>query len=218
MAEFAHNNRQHSARKQSPFYLMMGYNPTSIPFVAERTNVPSVDKRLAELRDARSEALAMHELARQTVLQRNWKNFVPFTVGQKVWLEAKNLRLPYETKKLAPKREGPFVIKKVLGPLMYELKLPEQWKIHPVFHASLLTPYGENSIHGPNFLEPPPDLIGGEEEYEVEALVGHRRRGRGMQYLVKWVSYSTASNEWISETNLENLPDILKAYKERNQL
>src|SRR3978361_2372186 len=71
MAEFAHNNRQHSARKQSPFYLMMGYNPTSIPFITEWTNVPSVDKRLAELQDARSEALAMHELARQTVLQRN---------------------------------------------------------------------------------------------------------------------------------------------------
>ena len=29
------------------------------------------------------------------------------------------------------------------------------------FHASLLTPYKGNDIHGPNFPQPPPDLING---------------------------------------------------------
>ena len=31
--------------------------------------------------------------------------------------------------------------------------------------------------------EPPPDLIDGEENYEVETILNHRRRGRGHQYL-----------------------------------
>ena len=33
-----------------------------------------------------------------------------FRVGEKVWLEGKNLALPYQTLKLAPRRHGPFLI------------------------------------------------------------------------------------------------------------
>ena len=62
------------------------------------------------------------------------------------------------------------MIKEVLGPITYKLKLPTQWKIHLVFHASLLTPFKETTAHGPNFLEPPPDLIDGQEEYKVDEV------------------------------------------------
>ena len=41
-------------------------------------------------------------------------------------------------KKMAPKQEGPFEIEEVLGLVTYQLKLPETWKIHKVFHATLL--------------------------------------------------------------------------------
>ncbi len=61
--------------------------------------------------------------------------------GQEVWLEAKNLSLPYGSVKLAPRRHGPFRIEEVISPVAYRLRLPPQWTIHPVFHASLLTPY-----------------------------------------------------------------------------
>ena len=44
--------------------------------------------------------------------------------------------------------------------LSYQLEILKSWKIHPVFHASLLTPYKENDIHGPNFPQPPPDQWG----------------------------------------------------------
>jgi hypothetical protein len=43
-----------------------------------------------------------------------------------------------------------------------------------MFHASLLTPYKETEEHGANFLEPPPDIIEGEEEYEVEQVLDSR--------------------------------------------
>ena len=39
------------------------------------------------------------------------------------------------------------------------------------FHVSLLTPYKEMEVHGPNFDHPPPDLIEGEEEFEVERVL-----------------------------------------------
>ena len=56
----------------------------------------------------------------------------------------------------------------MLGPLTYQLKLPFTWQIHNVFHAVLLCPYIENEIHGANFPQPPPELLEGEEVYEVE--------------------------------------------------
>jgi hypothetical protein len=47
------------------------------------------------------------------------QKFIPFKKGDKVWLDLKNLKLPYPTKKLAPKREGPFPITEVISPLSY---------------------------------------------------------------------------------------------------
>ena len=99
--------------------------------------------------------------------------FTPFEVNDKVWLEARNLERNVLDPKFTPKREGPFTITKVLSPLSYELKLPTSWKIHPVFHASLLTPYHENEIHRQNFPAPPPDLIDNKEEYEIERILKH---------------------------------------------
>ena len=58
-----------------------------------------------------------------------------------------------------------------------------------MFHVDLLTTYCETLMHGHNYLHPSPDLINGEEEYEVERILDSRRYGRGykLQYLVKWV-------------------------------
>ncbi|ESK82843.1 reverse transcriptase-rnase h-integrase [Moniliophthora roreri MCA 2997] len=160
LAEFAHNNRTHSVLKNSPFFMMMGYHPRAIPM------------------RIREETTGLLELARQKMLRGEKRDLETYNIGQKVWLEEKNLTIGYPTKKLAPKREGPFEILKVLGPVTYWLKLPHQWKIHPVFHAALLMPFKETEAHRPSFMEPPPDLIEGFEEYEVEAIMGHRPKKR----------------------------------------
>lgn len=145
--------------------------------------------------------------------------FTPFKLGQKVWLEGKNLRLSYATRKLAPKREGPFEIVEVLSPLNYRLKLPITWKIHPVFHASFLTLYHENNTHGPNYTRPPPDVIDEQDEYEVEAIVGHRKKKDGIHYHIKWKGYSSGENTWEPEDSLiPHARDILNSYKKAKKL
>ena len=62
-AEFAQNHRPHSVTSQSPFYLMMGYEPRALPSVIADTTIPAVETRLKTLSAARNEALAAHELA-----------------------------------------------------------------------------------------------------------------------------------------------------------
>ncbi|ESK97667.1 hypothetical protein Moror_17457 [Moniliophthora roreri MCA 2997] len=178
IAEFAHNNRTHSVLKQSPFFMMMGYHLRAFPTVFERTSIPSVEERLKELQRVREEIVSLLELAQQKMMQQEKQKLEMFDVGQKVWLEGKNLAIGYPTKKLALKREGPFKILKVLSPVTYHLELPHQWKIHPVFHAALLMPFKETEAHGPSFTEPPLDLTEGFKEYEVEVVMGHRPKKR----------------------------------------
>jgi hypothetical protein len=175
MVKFTHNNQQHSDRKHTPFELMMGVNPLAIPLTHEYTKYPSIKEQVGGLINMREEALAAHEFACQRMLQRITSNFEPFKLGQKVWLEARNLKTIYN-KKIAPKHEGPFKITKVLSPLTYSLDLPPTWHIHNVFHVLLLTLYTENEVHGPNYTRLPAELTEQEEEeWEVKCIIGHRK-------------------------------------------
>jgi hypothetical protein len=136
-----------------------------------------------------------------------------YTMGAQVWLEGKNLKLPYQSTKLAPKRYGLFKIIKEVSPMAYQLNLLMMWGIHDMFHSSLLLLYHKTMQHGPNFSWPPPDLIEGEEEYEVEAIHNHQYFGhsRTLQYLVKWCGYPKSNNTWEPKDNVHT-PDLLKEY------
>ena len=94
--------------------------------------------------------------------------FTPFCVGDQVWLEAKNLNTTHPTAKLAPRRHGPFLVTAAISHVSYQLKLLTMWKIHNVFHASLLTPYKETTTNGKHYQEPAPELVEGQLEWEVE--------------------------------------------------
>ena len=98
--------------------------------------------------------------------------------------------------------------------MTYRLKLPTTWKIHNVFQATLLKPYTKNKVHGNNFPRPPPDLIEGEEVYEVDSILKHRRRGRGYQFYVKWKGYPISEAMWESESAFSDDGDTLSQYKQ----
>jgi len=112
--------------------------------------------------------------------------------------EGKVLKTQYN-KKMKPKREGPFIITEVLGPVTYQLQLPSSWQIHNVFHATLLRSYKENNIYGSNFPEPPTELENEEEVYEVDLIINHQKRGRGYQYYMKWKGYPISEALWEPE-------------------
>ena len=211
--EFAHNHRLHSVTRKSPFYLMMGYEPIPSPNVLPSSLLPAVEEHLKTLQVARLEALVAHELARQTMAARTRRRFTPFKKGEKVQLEARNLKRNVTNPKFAPKREGPFTIIDVLSPITYRLRLPRTWKIQLVFHASLLSLYHKNTVHGPNFPKPPPDLIAREEEYEIDQILRHQGTSRNRSFLIRWKGYSAEEDSWIPEANLSHATEALQEYK-----
>jgi hypothetical protein len=146
------------------------------------------------------------------------KRFKPYKEGDQVWIEGTNIKTVFPTAKLGPKRHGPFKVLKQLSEAVYRVEIPRQWKIHNVFHANLITPYKETELHGPNFTRPAPDLIDGEEEYEVEKILEEKPRGKGrkMHYLVKWKGYPTSDNSWEPRENV-HAEELIKEFQARKR-
>jgi Chromo (CHRromatin Organisation MOdifier) domain len=149
-------------------------------------------------------------LLKHALRKKGQHYFHPFVTGQKVWLEGTNLKTSHPTKKFAPKRYGPFPITDVISPVVYCLTLPPSWKIHNVFHVSLLTPYKEMEEHSLNFAKPPPELIKESKEYEVEQVLASRlfRCWKKLQYLIRWKGYSHAHDSWTPADDV-HAPDLV---------
>jgi hypothetical protein len=103
--------------------------------------------------------------------QRHYKGHA---VGDLVWLEGTNLKLLHPKAKLDAKWYGPFKVIEEISLVVFRLELPLQWKIHNVFHMSLLMRYNETEEHRCSFAQPPPELIEGEEEYKVKQVLNLR--------------------------------------------
>jgi hypothetical protein len=95
-----------------------------------------------------------------------------YKVGDKVLLSTKYLNLKHSetNRKLLPKWIGPFEVVQVVGPVAYKLRMNPGWRVHPVFHVSLLELYRENGRVQP---PPPPIEMEGALEYEVESILEH---------------------------------------------
>lgn len=208
IAEFVYNNRPHANRTQTPFKLMYGEAPLALPQAFKHMEHPTAEARIAQLNQWRKDAIIAHEQAREPMKTRIRENYTPFSAGQKVWLEARNLRLPYN-KKITTKREGPFHILEALPPVNYRLKLPERWKQHDIFHAELLTPYRENGTHRPNFMQPPPETIGDAGKREAERILQHRGT-KNIPYQVKWKGYKELT--WEPAAYLTHADEVIRDY------
>ena len=86
-------------------------------------------------------------------------------------------------------------------------------KIHPVFHVNLLIPFISTDEYGKAYSQPPPELIDGEEEYEVNEIIRHRTKGQSKEkeYFVSWIGYPASENSWVKAKDLHT-PELLAEY------
>jgi hypothetical protein len=175
--------------------------------------IPRVTTRLEQYNEARRKAQDLMRRAQQSWVRH--RDTPKYQVGDQVWLEGCHLRTNQPTAKLAPKCHGLFKVVQVMSPVNYRLELPMQWSIHDVFHTDLLTPYRETPTHGANYQRPPPDLVEGVEEYEVEKVIDSRRyrRGHKLQYLIAWKGYPDSDNQWVNWDDAEGAQEAIKEFQ-----
>ena len=134
--------------------------------------IPLVDKRLQHLRSLRIDAKAALCFSKEHMKEGHPKSYgaSALTVGDKVWLQAKQIKIHQQSAKLGPKQLGPFKITEVISDVDYRLALPLALKIHDVFHVDCLSPYKGNDVNGLTLPPPDPVTVYGEEEYKVDHI------------------------------------------------
>uniref|UniRef100_A0A8C5Q8Z1 Uncharacterized protein n=1 Tax=Leptobrachium leishanense TaxID=445787 RepID=A0A8C5Q8Z1_9ANUR len=213
-AEFAYNSQTHASIKQSPFFINYGFHPSVLPNAPPKSPLPMVNDHIRNLQQG-------FILAKNTLLesQNTYKKYADlhhkaapaYQPSQKVWLSTKNLKLSCPTKKLGPKYIGPYPIISIVSPVAVRLQLHPSFRIHPVFHVSLLKPWTKD--HFPQRSPPPPDPIPvkGLKEFEVQRILDSRSRFNRLEYLIQWKGYGPEENSWEPATQV-HAPSRVRAF------
>ena len=150
-----------------------------------------------------------------------------YQVGSQVWINRSLFKDAYaksqEKDKLTARRFGPFIVKELIGRNALRLELPNHFKIHPVVHVSHTTPHCDQptDIAAPIPTRPAPLPTIDGNEYEVEAILKHRKIGRGYQFLTLMKGDPTHDAEWQPSKDFvdndgtvnEKFLDYIKAHK-----
>ena len=141
MAEFAYNNAKNASTGYTSFKLNCGYHPC-VSF-EEDTNPRSQSKMAEELSSKLRELMTVYweNLHHTQEFQKRAhdkgvkpRSYVP---SDKVWLNSKYIKTK-QNRKLEAKFFGPFQVLHPVGKQAYKLELPKKWRVHNVFHVSLL--------------------------------------------------------------------------------
>ncbi len=229
LAAFAYNNAFHEAIQMSPFEAMHGHpldtrqgiedDPTKGEIPTAKQNAQNIVKVQKQLEESwRKTKKQLEESWRKTKeSQAKWYNqtHYPRSFSPKDWvlLSSKNIKTVRTSQKLDHRFLGPFEIEKRIGTQAYRLILPRKYqRLHPTFHVSLLEPYHRRSGEDPRIIQP--DLVDGEEEWEVEAILDSRKRGRTKEWLVRWKGFGPADDEWLRKENLKGCEELVQEFEQ----
>jgi len=87
-------------------------------------------------------------------------------------------------------------------------------QLHPVFNVVKLSAAPEDPILGRKPQAPPPPIVvDGEEEWEVEEILNSRWHQRRFQFLVKWKGFSREHNSWEVASDVKALDLVAEYYR-----
>ena len=178
----------------------MGFEPHS------RVKMEAANEFAERMRESLEEAKAALAKAKDDMARYYDQCHDPtpeYKVGDKVYLDASDIKTTRPSKKLAHRNLGPFPIVRRVGSHAYRLHLPRSLsQLHPVFPVVKLTLAPHDSFNRRNQAPPLPEIIDDEEHYEVEEIIDSRFHRNKLQYLVKWKGFGYEENSWTDEKDI----------------
>lgn len=141
MAWFANNNAKNASTGHTPFELNCGYHPC-MSFEEDtdpHSRFKSADELANELKDLMTVCQENLHHARELQKRANNQDVKPrsYALADKVWFNSKYIKTK-QNHKLETIFFGSFRVLHPVGKEAYKLELPKKWRIHDVFHVSLL--------------------------------------------------------------------------------
>jgi hypothetical protein len=206
--EFAYNDTVQASTGQTPFYLNYGHHPTGV------TRHEPVDNPHAE--DQIRYLLRLQEAARDTIndaqqVQRrnaDKRRMDAALIKEGDWVLLK--RKESEKRKLAPIADGPFQVTKV-GTNAVTLRFPPKSRAHPTVNISRVQLYFGPR---PKLVTAPPD-DDADHEYEVDRIMGYRKRNGNEYYYIHWKGYPADDDTWEPKENISEA--ALKIWERQNE-
>ena len=195
LAQYVYNNAVHASTEFFSFETVFDYQ-TNFQFDWDERkclDVLAVKDRIQLLWNERDRLIKRLRSAQQTqVRAHNSKiSFKHFKIKNKVMFFTKNLKDIRSKKKLFYKFTELFEIKNVVESQTYRLCLLDQWRIHSVFHVSLLKSY---YINANIVLSAEMILVSEDEKYEVKDILKNKKKWGKFYYLVRWKEFPFCKN------------------------
>ena len=121
-AEFMLNSHVSSASRHTLFKLLYGYTLDFMVPVGRPLYMPAADHRLTSLHEVRKDAeaaLCLSKECMKTDLTVQQHKHYTFKVRDKVWLQAKEIKIHVPSRKLSLKQLGPFKVMEVISEVDY---------------------------------------------------------------------------------------------------
>ena len=217
-AEFAFNNKMHTATKMSPFQVNYGREPRMGFDIRKKRKNKKVEEFVREIKERHEKARAVlvksqKEMKRQA--DRSRKETEEYKVGDRMLISTRDFSaelMKRAMKKLMEKFIGPYVVKKIVSENTVELELPASLRIHPVVNVRRIVKYREQ-VERQKKIPPPSIEVAGEKEYEVEEILDRQERRGKTKYLVKWKEYMAEENTWEEVENLKNAMEKVEEFE-----
>lgn len=188
----------HASIGMAPYRLKFGTEPrNSWDWQAPKPSTPleklnySDPKVLAErMKKAWELAKSNMRLVQERMARsaNQYRRPIDWKVGDEVYLSTKNLKNHRPSRKLANQWEGPFEILRQIGH-SYQLKLPQGSTVHDVFAPELLLKDSKGPLPGQEQGRPSPEVIQGQEEWEINDILAVRLYRNTFKYQVSWVGH-----------------------------
>ena len=177
IAQYIYNNSLHVFSKLIFFEIIYDYRDDFVSKLDDKNclDVSAFRERIAQLWNERDRLIKRLRSVQETQARYHDKKTISrtFQLENKIMLSIKNLKNARSKKKLFYKFIGSFEVVDVMSAQTYRLRLFEKWRIHFVFHVSLLKSYHENaSITKSKNMK----LADENEKYEVETILNNKTK------------------------------------------